>query len=418
MLKLTLRPADLERPLEAAARGYARVLEAAVGAGFLSVYFYPDAESMVAAAFVAAHAFYARARPVLKPRLRPPHSVAGPSVILGYASLQVKSAPYEHPILAVSPEGLSGTPPPGAVFVEAEGSVPAAIMLIALRTGIRPPRDVVALGVSGIYAGRYVLPHGRIQGLDRVLVESLADHGLEVDVTTTIKVYKPFDTRLCDAVAATSNPYYPGLTGRPEACVDAVGPGAAAKAPAALEKEEVASVLESLLAAMEPLAGEVDARAYLSGLLRLRDTASPDPREALDALVYVAEATGGYSGVAAAMLDPEVEYAAAERALEEASRALPPLEGARPRRLKGPGWVRIYTIDPEEAWEKITPTLAWRAMAAVGSIDRESIVAARAPGGYVVSPLQAEEALGRGAARRLADTNAVAEEGFWLRVRE
>ena len=417
MLKLTLRPGELEKPLEAAARGYARVLEEAVKAGFVSIYFYPDPESMVAAAFAAAHAFYARVRPIVKPRLRPPQTLEGPALLLGYQSLQVKAAPYEHPLVAVASGGLAGSPPPGAVYVEADGSVPAALLMIALKTGVKPPKDVVALGVSGVYAGRYVLPHGRFQGLDKALLEGLEGYGLEVDVTTTLKVYKPFDLKLCDAVAATSNPYYPGLTGRPDACSEAVPGVVAGKTPASLDKDEIARTLEALMGVMESVAGEVDARAYLSGLVGFREATPRDPREALDALVYAAEATGGFSSVVASFLDPEIEYAAAEKALEEAASILKVLEGVRPRRLKGPGWARIYTVDLEGVWDRVTPTLAWRALTAVGALDRESLIAARLQDSYVISPLQAEEAMGRGAARRLADSHVVEEDGFWLKLR-
>ncbi len=412
MLKLTLTPGELDKVLDAAAKAYARVLDQAIRRGLLRIYFYPSPDSMTAAAYTASHAYYAGARPTLKMSVKPPARIAAPSILVGYSSVQLKASNVEATVLAVASGSLQGTPPPDAFFLEAQGSVTASMLLITSKAGPKPPLNVAALAFSGLYGGRYVAPHGAFTGLDKYLLDHIDELGLEASMTTTLKVYKPSEGSLCEAVARTVNPYYPGLTGDPDACRDAVGdPALYNKKAASLEKSEISKVLESILNHMESHAGELDPRLFISGIVEFSDTTPRDPREALDVLVYSAEVTGDYATPLAALLDPEVEYKPLEKALEDYAKSL---AGGAPkaRRLKGPGWLRIYAVD------KAHPhTIAWRILTTIKAVEEDSVIVWQlSEGEYVASPFQVEEALGAGGARRLVETRVATEDGFWLKL--
>ncbi len=413
MLKLTLTPGELDRVLDAAAKAYARVLDQAIRRGLLRVYFYPSPDSMIAAAYVASHAYYAGARPTVKMAVKPPTRISAPSILVGYASVQLKASNVEATVLAAASGSLQGTPPPDAFFVEAQGSVTAAMLLITQKAGPKPPMNVAALAFSGLYGGRYVTPHGAFTGLDKHLLEHLDELGLQANMTTSLKVYKPSEGSLCDAVSRTINPYYPGLTGNNEACRGAVGdPALYNKKAASLDKSEISRVLESLLSHMESLVGELDPRLFISGIVEFRDVTPRDPREALDALVYSAEATGDYATLLAALLDPEVEYEPLELTLEKYAESLADGGVPKPRRLKGPGWLRLYVVDQNHP-----PTIAWRILTTIKAVEEDSVITWQlSEGEYVASPLQVEEALGAGGARRLVETRVAAEDGFWLKL--
>ncbi|GAB6147789.1 hypothetical protein [Stetteria hydrogenophila] len=413
MLKLTLTPGDVDRVLDAAAKAYVRVLDNALKGGVLRIYFYPDPDSMVAAAYTASHAYYSGARPSLKASLKPPARVAVPTVLLGFNTLQLKASDVEATVLAVASGSLQGTPPPDAFFLEAEGSVSASMLLVTSRAGPRPPLSVAALAFAGLYGGRYVAPHGAFAGLDKHLLDHAEDLlGLKPVMTTTVKVYKPSEGTLCEAIARTVNPYYPGLTGDPEACREALGdPGLYNKKASALEKGEITKSLDSILNRVESIVGEVDPRLYIGGILEFSDVAPRDPREALDALIHAAEAAGDQSVPLAALLDPELEYRPLEAALEEYAKEL--AEGPpKARRLKGPGWLRIYAVD-----EPHTPSLAWRALRVAKRVEEDAVIAIHLPSDeYVASPFQVEGALGPGGARRLVETRVASMQGLWLKL--
>lgn len=412
MLKLTLTPGEADKVLEAAGKAYAKVFSQAVKRGLLKVYFYPSLDSMIAAAYVVSHAYYTGVRVAARMSVRPPAQVSHPSVLLGYPSLQLRVSGADAAALAVASGSLQGLPPPDAFYLEAQGSVTATMLLVTSKAGPRPPASVSALALSGLYSGKYVTQHGALTGLDKYLVDHLSDLGLEASMSTTLKVYRPSEGSLCEAVARTVNPYYPGLTGDPDACRRAVGdPGLYGKGAASLDKNELTRVLESLLDYMEPIAGTLDPRLFLSGVTELPGATPRDPREALDALTYAAEVTGDYATVISALLDPTIEYKPLEKALEDYAKLLAP-GPPKPRRVRGPGWLRLYAVDKPHP-----PTLAWRILVEVKAVEADSVIVWElGEGEYVASPLQVEEALGVGGARRLVETRVASEEGFWLKL--
>lgn len=412
MLKLTLTPGDADKVLEAASKAYTRVLEQAIRRGLLRIYFYPSIDALIAASYTASHAYYSGARPAVRMAVKHPMRISEPSILLGYPNIQLRTSNVEATVLAVTSGSLQGTPPPDAFFLESQGSITASMILITVKSGPRPPPNVAAVAFSGVYGGRYVTPHGAFTGLDKYLLEHLDELGLEANMTTTLKVYKPSEGSLCEAVARTVNPYYPGLTGDPEACREALGdPALYVKKASNLEKSEITKALETLLNYMESLVGELDPKLFISGIIEFRDVTPRDPRQALDALAYAAEASGDYSAPLAALLDPDIEYIPLEKALEDYAKRV--ASGVpKPKRLRGPGWLRIYTIEKGHP-----PTLAWRILTLTKTVEEDSVLAWQVSEGvYVASPLQVEEALGPGGARRLVETRVASEEGFWLKL--
>lgn len=410
MLKLTITTGDrdYEKPLEALSKAVARVTERGVESGLVRVYAYPSPDSLAASGIAVFYLYTRGVGAAVRVTARPPSATRAPSILLGFSQISIKGGNAEE-LVAIASGSLSGQPPPGATYAEVEGSVASALALALLKAGFKPSPDLASLIIASLYGGRYVSPHGRFTGLDRVLLDKIEGDTVELDYVTTIKVYKPDVGDLCEALGRTVNPYYPGLTGEVESCKSTIRQSlgdVAAKPPASLDKDEIMRVIDVLVDYMESIVGSVEPRNYVAGLVVAPRSTPRDPREAMDAMIAAAEGLDSPLPFILPYTDPTVDYPVMEVFLESLGERLSKLYELRPRRLKGPGWLRVYIVDFEDV---VSPTLAWRALNTIGYMERESLLAVRRGEEILVSPIQAEEALGPGGAKRLVDTHAASE---------
>ena len=428
MLKIQLQSnASLERSVEALSNAFTRFIEASSKAGYARVYAYPHPDPVIAGMFVFKRLLAAGVRPhySVTPKPPPPDS---PLMALGYDSVNYKAGEVSDVVLMISSGDVKGTPPMNVYVFHGEGSVSAmAALAVITSTGYRGSWDPL-IALAGSYYGRFHSKSGKFYGIDRIVVEELVkvDHyGLET--VTGLKVYKPTIGDLCEQMARTSHPYYPGFTGDEAYCRDffrAQGFEEALTTGMAgiTGRERVERLIEIVLEAIREK-GAVSGldslvEEYVGGYLVSRQPVNPikDLRMAGDTLLYSGE-TGGLEAMLAAAIDMENEYQIAERALEDYSRLIGESMGkAKPRRSRLKAKYKLYIID---AGPSDSLTFLWKALSVAGKIERDSLVAVESEDGeLILSPFQAELSSGYGTVKRLIEARVATLEGtrLWVSV--
>ncbi len=417
MLRLHLSPRqDLDRGLEAAARGLFKVIEDGVSEG-LRIIAYPSIDSLIAASVLFTVASGLGAHPVLTVAPKPGR-VYEPTVILGGPEGGFKLDQAGQSLFAMwSGEGR-GAPPPGSIVVDLEGSVSAGLGLIlreAKTVGAR--LEPLLFLLAGVYNSRFTDSIGRMHGLDKVYAESLLDSaGGALLSATTVNVYKPHVYGLCEAIDATVFPLYHGLAGRQcTALAEAVGIDPSSR-PAELDEDGVEKLARSLAEALQTRYQHVRPVDVVSWSILAAPGQSRilDPRVAGHAFILAVESTGVENGLALA-LDADNEYPMAEAFLERYRGIIEEVLGETPIKVKLHSWLRGYRVSlPEPA----SPTLAWRILSWLRIIDSESLILYEVDGRLAASALQAEEALGAGGVKKLIDTKVAEAEGAVLWIRQ
>ena len=428
MLKLTITSPPDHKALEALASAFNKLVDDAGKAGFVKIYSYPSGDPLAAQIFAARRLLAVGVRPVLGVSLRPPKP-EGPTLLLGYDSVNVKAGEAEYTLLAVNSGELRGKPSINVYLVEGDGSVSAiTLAAVAGSIGYKGGWDAM-LALAGSYLGRYSGREGRLHGLDKFMAEELMRvDSYSLETYTGLRVYKPHHGDACKALSRTANPYYPSITGDEEYCreaLEAQGVGKLASqslVSLAAREEEVARLVEAVMEVVKERGAWVrfDEQVideYLGGFIISRQPLNPlqDLKMAGDVIVYSAE-VGGFQALASITADLEVEYQVAERSLEDYSEKLSQaVETAKPRRLKLQTKYRVYLVDGSN---RDSPYLLWKALSLLGHVEKDAVIVLDVDGERIASPIQAEAAAGAGAARRLVETRVFDGEGLrlWLRA--
>ncbi|MDM7274835.1 MAG: hypothetical protein P3X22_001750 [Thermoprotei archaeon] len=410
-----------DRFLETVSRALASLLEAAASEGFLRIYSYPSLDSLAAASIVYSRALKLGVRVSLSVALEPPPQVFEPTVLLGFGSLNYKSNSVTSKLIAFYSGELKSIPVHGATYVDGQGSL-SSMVFMAL-TGARDfDPTVLTAFLTGSYSGGFVDPSGRFQGLDREAFERLKSSRAPVDVVTTIKVYKPTVRDACTGIAHTLNPYYPGLTGHKDRCLELLENSGlrdvTGRPLSTLDHKALEAIVAAVTEGVRRISGVSLKRAdIVSAIVVSADPRMPkDFREASDTLIYAAEHTGSLHRITATLIDLEVEYPMAEGRLEAYATRLSNIASTmKPQRVKGSPNIKIYEapLNPQDP-----PTMAWRAFKLLGMVESDSIIACRVDDELAASPLQVEEALGPGGAKRLVELGMAKFEGGLLWVKK
>ncbi|MCX8195514.1 MAG: hypothetical protein N3F67_00285 [Acidilobaceae archaeon] len=400
MLKLTLSPLTLEKDGAAARKALEALVEEAP---LLRVYSYPSLDALIASGLLFLIASKLGARAALKVSPEPPKVIEADSVLVGYRELNYKAEEVKRKALALFSGELKAIPVHGTTYVDGEGSHAAMVALIAWE---ELDSELLLMALAGSYASRYVSEMGRFSGLDLLLLEKLkANPNLSLSMKTVLKTYKPHERDVCTAMTLTLDPYYPGITGRGDCSVlAAYGVGSMLKGEMRnVKREELEALAGAVLDYVkDSFKVELRPEAIVGGVVvsENKSLAISDPREASHALLYAAEALRDLSRVAAAMADVQGEYSLAEARLEAYGRRLAELVGAGVTRLRGNYKAKVYEVQISKG---DSPTLLWRALRTMGLVEQDSVLAFKGEDGLYASPLQVEEALGYGGARRVGE---------------
>ena len=238
-------------------------------------------------------------------------------------------------------------------------------------------------------------------------------------MVTSIKVYKPHQLTLCKALSITVNPYYPHMTGDEENCKkifeDAGKAELAERLPSSLNADELAKVSKIIMESLEGISRrKIDPSEYFGGMLVLPQYPE-DPRMTADALIASTEVLGDPFIYLATFMDFEHEYPIVESFLTQIAKNIKSnLLSLKLRKVKGPGWLRIFTIS-----ERSLPlTLTYRALRLLGFIDKESLITYETEEGILASPFQIEEALGTGSTKRLIESKVAEAKEFFLKLKK
>ncbi|MEB3774889.1 MAG: hypothetical protein GSR86_08190 [Desulfurococcales archaeon] len=415
MLKTRITPGEeLDRGLEILARNLSRLLEAGVREGVIRIVSYPSLDPLTAGSVLYRVARGLGARPVITVTPRP-GPLREPSILLGFHSPGLKSGDFKDHLLVIASKGIKGGPPPGAVYLEVDGSVSSAVGL-ALYNARMGGEDLLPL-LAASYTSSYVDQAGRFHGLDREWLDALASiDGLGLEMYTGVKVYNPHKWPSWRSLASTVNPYLAGFTGDPEACrewleANNVDPWIK---PSSLDTGVMEKLASSLLEAVSRRR-PVEAVRVIGGVVVARGReVLGDLRMAADVFRYVAD-VGGHGLLAGLILDTEDEYPMAEALLEAYSRHIRDRVERPPVKVKVAPWLKAY----KAALSSLdSPTLVWRGLEMLGYVERDSLLLYEDPGhGLTASAIQAEEALGGDAVKKLVDSRVAVLDGLKLRVR-
>ncbi|MEN2999887.1 MAG: hypothetical protein ABDH61_04865 [Acidilobaceae archaeon] len=399
MLKLTLSPLTLEREIGTARKSLEALLNEAE---LLRIYSYPALDPLIASAILFQYSSKLGVRAALKVTPEPPRVVEGESFLTGYRELNYRTEDVKRRLVALSSGELKSIPVHGTTYVEGEGSCSATLALML--EGLDSELSLLAL--AGSYASKYVERIGRFSGLDQVLLERLRSNAsLSLSMKTVLKVYRPHERDACTAMTHTLDPYYPGITGTGEGCRELLSFGAGEGMRGELAKLEGKAVERLAVAVLEYAESKfklkLEPEEVVGGLLISENRTLPftDPREASHALLYAAEASLDLGRVAATVAELPYEYPMAEARLEGYAQRLAELvRGGVTRR--GNLRLKVYEAPISKG---DSPTLLWRALRVMKAVEQDSIIAFRGEEGLFASPLQLEEALGYGAARRVGE---------------
>jgi len=421
MLKIRLeRGVQLDRQLETVARHLQKTIQAAADTGYARIYAYPRPAPALTLPVMTAIIADSGARPIVSLSPKPPSRVDVPTILLGYESLNYKAKDVDQPLFAVAPN-IKTSPPPGATYVDGDGSVAGIIGLTLLTLGsLYARRDWIALLLAGSVQGEYSERSGKLLGLDRKLYEDVRDSdlGLGVELISTIKTYKPLTMPTCESLSSTIDPYYPGITGDPDFCLNLLeseGLGEAARKPPGKlideEIEKLALVVLNYLRERAKIRAEVD--EYIGYILSSTNPFTvEDYRLASLAITGSLEAYATVSPLFSLADNLDVVYPSMERWFLDLSLQFPRLvEEAKPVRVKTVSWLRLYRVSAPQG----TPlTSLYRALVTLDKIPQDSILVAARGDCRMISPFQAEEAYGPGTARKLVDTRVARPRGPML----
>ena len=421
MLKLSLEKGRAyERQAEAAGKFLAKLIEEAVREGWIRIYAYPRPDSVVAAASLFIAAASAGARPIIGVSIDPPPRIDVPTVLLGYSQPDYGTSDIDSMLAVFSPE-VKGSPPPNTLYVEGDASSAGLVGAALLQVGgLYARRDILGLILAGMHYGGKVDKVGKFYGVDEIVFEAIISSGIlgQLDVVTSLKVYKPTEYPICRSIAVTVNPVYPGLTGSSERCLQllsAVGlEKLAQRRVSDLDDEELKNLVRSVIGAVQDSIGrDVDVKEFVGGIIVSRAGRPSDYRMLADALVYSMEWSGTIEPALALASNFDEELPLIERVLESGAPRLAALvEDARPVRLRTVPWLRAYLVDAD-----VPQLFLYRALRLVGRLNGESVIVYEGGDGYVVSAFQVEEALGAGQLRKLKNVKAIEGDGLIYRVR-
>ena len=423
MLKLTLEKGkSLERHVEAAAKFLSRLVEQAQDTGWARIYAYPRPASLAAGAAMFSLISSFGVRPIFSVSLDPPSRVEVPTVLLGYpGGLDYSTGDVDTGLLAVSPR-IESPPPPNAVYVDGDGSVPGILgMLILWIGGLFLRRDVLSLLVSGLYYGGRMDKVGRLYGIDAAFYERVSSLEIMkgIGVVTSLKAYRPLTRRLCESISSTLNPFYPGITGDKEGCFRVLAAAGlervAEQSLASLGRDDLKLVVKAVVSMVREEAGrEVDLEEFVGGIIVSEEGQPEDYRMLSDAIVYAVETVRGADPLLglASYFQEEVSiiYKIVENGAPDCAELV---ERFKSRRVKSAPWLRVYEA-PEEV---SSPTILWKALSLLGKVERESVIAVPSDEGYIVSAIQIEESMGYGEARKLRGIKVLEGDGMLLRLR-
>ncbi len=414
MLKLRLEPGQaLDRQVEAAARHLEKLLEEAIRTGYIRVAAYPRPDSVMAAAAFFSLASQAGASPVLTIDTRPP-PVEIPTLVLGFNNVAYKGGAVDAPLMVIAREA-GGPPPPGAVYVDGDGSVPAMLALIVLASRSLVSRgDFLRIILAAMQYGGGVDKKGRAYGIDRLVYDEARKEPVSMEEVVSIKVYKPLSSTVCDSLTKTLDPVYPGLLGDPQACRDLLAgeglAGIAERTVASLDDSEMEKLAVTVLQYIQDSGIRAGVEEYVGSIPVLpRDPYFEDVRMLAHTIVFSLEEAGSLSPLLSAALEPGYTAPALDSYMDglvdRLSRALATLSFTRHRVQ---AWLRTYKL---RSSEPLPPTLAWRVGVLTGRLEEDSIVLVEEEGGLCASALQAEQAAGPGIARRIVEARAGTLEG-------
>lgn len=417
MLKLRLEPGQgLERQVEAASRHLEKLLEEALRVGYLRIAAYPRPENVIAAASLFSVAAQAGINPILSIDVRPP-PVDIPTIVLGFNNAGYKGGAVSAPLMVIARE-TGGPPPPGAVYVDGDGSVPALLALIVLGARSLLGRgDFLRIVLAAIQYGGGVDKKGRAYGLDKIVYDEARKDPLGMEELVSLKVYKPLSSTVCNALSYTIDPVYPGLTGDPVACRDLLsGEGLgdiAERTVASLDDNEMEKLAVTVLRYLQDVGVKANVEEYVGSIPVLpRDPYFEDIRMLAHSLVFSLEEAGSLSPLLSAALEPGYTAQTLDSFMASlAERTAGSLQGLAFTRHRIYAWLRTYKV---RGPEPLPPSLAWRLGVLTGRLEEESILLVEREGRLCASAFQAEQAAGAGIAKRIVESKAGTLEGIWL----
>ncbi len=421
MLRLQISPGSgFEKAVEAASRHFDKILSESYQRGYIRIASYPSPDALIAAAAIFSIASSNGVNPILSVDYKPPQFFTEPAILVGYTNPGYKSGFSEWPLMAIAPE-ISSTPPPGAVYVEGEGSIAGILAMIvneSKEAGVKT--DAMRLLAAAVQLGGNVDPNGRVFGLDKTFYESVAREMLGLDMILSIKAYRPVSLTVCHSIASTLDPVYPGLIGDPEACSEYLRDEGLAslidRTLASLEDNEIERLAITILRRVGEVVGrEPDPAEYIGYLpIARKDPYTEDPRMLAHTLVYSVEFTNSLAPLIEAAVSPHTFIPSLTRWSEVVAFNLREgVDEIEVSKVKVQPWLQTYRVRYDG---RLPETLAWRLLSLSGKVSRDALILFEEDDRLCGSVLQAEAA-NTGIVKRLVETKTAELEGMRYCVR-
>ncbi len=423
MLSIKLDPGQqLDKYLASAAAALRGVLKASEDEGVLRIASYPSPEALPAAAIMFSLMSRRSFDVIATVSPTPPQYIVEPTVLIGFNSPINYSNENVHDQVIVIGNNINEPPPLNATYIAGSGSVGSIVYFLlksANETSVDP--DYAVLAISSSYASPYSDQAGRLSGLDKLLVSALAnDDKVSLFTLTSLKSYRPHILSTCSSISETIDPYFPGLTGDPDACqrlFDSLGlSDLARKRQSVMNEDELSSTAKAVLTYVKDrVKGSYEITDFVGGLYLASDKlVINDPREALSLLEFSGDLWGLASALSLASNYDE-EYVQAASQLSKISRYV--AEIVSTAKLVDLGLMTGFKTYSIKGLGSETPLLiVWRALKLLGYVEPQSLLAVEHEDGLLLSLMQVHEALGRAGLQRVVSLPGSEVRGLRLWV--
>ena len=396
MLNVRIEPGEsMDRALSSAASAVKALLRASEQEGIVRIFAYPSLEAYMASLLAFSVLTREGANAVLSLRPTPPSKIFEPSLALGYDSLGYTNEGVRSQLVAIS-AAIKEAPPVNASYISVDGSLGGALYLIfRLVDDLTLEPEHAIMSLASLYASRYVDKSGKVFGVDKVLVNQLAqDSRVELTAITSLKSYRPHVLGFCESLSITLEPYYPGLTGNAENCEALLRSnaleGLAHKRVIDMGDEDVKRLAKAVLAFVKDRSGgKLQLLDYVGGFYVGSESLTVnDPREFLGVATAVTEMAGLAQGASLAT-NFEEEYAQAAGRLDRMARLLSEAVeqgGAEELMVGGVRVVKLRTGKRSPLYH------IWQAMKQLG-LSEDFVLGYEVEGKIAASLIQAAEAL-------------------------
>ena len=396
MLNVRIEPGEsMDKALTSAASALKALLKASEQEGVVRIFAYPSLEAYAAGLL----AFSALAREghnvVLSLRPIPPSKIFEPSLAVGYDSLGYTNESVRSQLVAIS-AGLKEAPPVNASYISVDGSLGGSLYLVLrLVDDLKLEPEHAIMSLASLYASRYVDKSGKVFGVDKVLVNQLAqDNKVELTAITSLKSYRPHVLGFCESLSITLEPYYPGLAGSAENCEALLRSSAleelAHKRAIDMSDEDVKRLARAVLAFVKDRSGgRLQLLDYVGGFyVGSENLVVSDPREFLGVVTSVTEMAGLAQGASLAA-NFEEEYVQAAGRLGRIAKLLSETVEQGGAEELMVGGIKIVKL---RAGRRAPLYYVWQAMRQLG-LGEDFVLGYESEGKVVASLIQAAEAL-------------------------